>query len=42
MKGAIHKLNFDGKLVEVPKVKFDVYDPQQQRTLATRTQIPVI
>lgn len=50
MKGVIHKLqhdklpiiNFNGKLVEVPKVKLDVYDPQQRRTLATRTQIPVI
>lgn len=50
MKGVIHKLqhdkppiiNFNGKLVEVPKVKFDVYDPQQRRTLASRTQIPVI
>ncbi|XP_062616249.1 uncharacterized protein LOC134277961 [Saccostrea cucullata] len=50
MKGIVHKLhpekppiiNFNGKLFEIPRVKFDVFDPQQRRTLASRSQFPVI
>ncbi|XP_061169987.1 uncharacterized protein LOC133179211 [Saccostrea echinata] len=35
-------INFDGNLVPLSDVKFDVYDMQQEKTLACRTQIPVI
>lgn len=35
-------INFDGNLVPISEVKFDVYDMQQEKTLAYRTQIPLI
>lgn len=34
-------INIDGKTVSVPKFQFDVYSPQQQKSLACRTQYPI-
>ena len=48
-KGIVHSfdvetgpvVNFGGKLVAVPKLKFEIFDPSTHTVLATRTQYPL-